>query len=216
MSNCEETSVWIIQHDNLDRGFRQLIDWLQRAGMTNINVIDNASTYEPLLEYYQSMKGVQLLRQSENLGHEAFWKLNYHLHQTERFIVTDPDIVPGDDCPLDLVHRMHQVMDRYGAKVGPGLRIDNMHDKYFKRDFQLDWESQFWVDQVPHGEGYWSLIDTTFALYEPGWGHWPDAKHIRLGPPYLVNHIPWMEDSTVPNEEREFYKEHALPGINNC
>ena len=211
----KDTPCYIVNFCNLDRGFRRLVDWLLRAGMTNITVIDNNSTWPPLLEYYQTMKGITLLRQSENLGHEAFWKLGYHQYQTERFIVTDPDIVPDEHCPLDLVYRMHQIMDRYKAKVGPGLRTDNMHPNYFKHDFQIDWEQQFLANPTPRKEGHWALIDTTFALYEPGWGHWPE-KCIRLGPPYLANHIPWMEDSAVPNAEREFYKEHALPGVNHC
>ena len=217
MKDWHATPVWIIQRNNLDRGFRGLIEWLQRAGMTDITILDNASTWPPLLEYFQTMKDVKLIHQSENLGHEVFWKLNYHLHQSGRFIITDPDVVPTPDCPLDLVYHMHQIADQYApAKVGPGLRIDNMHPNYFKREFQQDWEAQFWENPTPCEKGFEALLDTTFALYEPGWERWPPAKCIRLAPPYLMNHIPWMEDSTVPNEEREFYKATCLPGINHC
>jgi hypothetical protein len=42
--------------------------------MTGIAVIDNASTWEPLLRYYET-SGLTILNRTQNLGQDAFWKL---------------------------------------------------------------------------------------------------------------------------------------------
>ena len=217
MDNWKDTSIWIVNYNNFTRGFQRLVEWLQSAGMTNVTVIDNHSTWPPLLEYYQTMKDVTLLRQSENRGHEVFWKLGYHLQQKERFIVTDPDVVPSDCCPKDLIRKMHEVAERIpSAKVGPALRIDNLPDHYRLKDLMLRSECGYWDEskRIPHGDAFFAAIDTTFALYEPGAAKW-DGVHIRLDFPYVVNHVPWYDDSSQPNEERDYYKATVLPGISH-
>ena len=39
---CSRDRVWCL---------RRLVDWLERAGHERIVIVDNASTYEPLLDY---------------------------------------------------------------------------------------------------------------------------------------------------------------------
>jgi hypothetical protein len=211
-----DTPVYIISFNNLDRGFRRLVEWLQSADMKNIKVIDNHSTWEPLLRYYETLNGVELLLQPENLGHEVFWRLGYQNHQVGRYIVTDPDVVPAEGCPRDLVRKMHEVSNRYSnAKVGPGIRIDNLPDHYFQKDYMRRCECRYWDESARVGpDCFDAAIDTTFALYEPGAGKW-DGKHFRLDFPYVVEHIPWYDDSSKPNPEREFYKATVIPGVSH-
>ena len=187
--NWHDTPIYIISRDRLDLGLRQLIEWLRRAEMTSITIIDNASTYQPLLDFYNSpaMDGINLIRRDDNLGHEVFWRLDYHLHQPGRFIVTDSDVVPDKDCPLDLVRRMHEVADRFpgGAKVGPAIRIDNLPETFALRDHMRFCESDYWVRKYPEGDSWNAAIDTVFAIYESGWTRWPLAEqggvpHARL------------------------------------
>jgi len=214
MEDWKSTPIYITNFNNLERGFRKLVNWLWDAGMTNIAVIDNASTWEPLLCYYKT-SGLNIINRTSNLGHDAFWKLN--IVQNTRFIVTDPDVVPDANCPADLVRKMHEVADRYApAKVGPGLRIDNLPDHYHRKQLMLDSEVNYWTRKTADNDSYFALIDTTFALYNPGWGIWPSATHIRLDFPYVMEHLPWYEDSNAINEERDFYKRTALPGISNA
>jgi len=217
MDNWKATPIFIIQRNNLTRGFQRLVEWLQSAGMTNITVIDNASTWAPLLAYYKTLCDVRIMMLPENHGHDVFWKLGWHLHQTERFIITDPDVVPDGGCPKDLVLKMHMVADRYKpSKVGPGIRIDNLPDHYHLKQLMLDSEMGYWqeADRIPLRDGFFARIDTTFALYEPGAEKW-DGAHIRLDFPYVVEHVPWYDNSSQPNEEREFYKATVAPGISH-
>ena len=218
-----DTPVFINNFNRLEIGFRDLLFWLRRAGMTKIVVIDNASTYSPLLDFYVSfaMKGIQLLRVSTNLGPEAFWRLDLHLQQTGPFIVTDPDVVPDYQCPYDLVRKMHEVADRYApAKVGPAIRIDNIPACYAQRDYMRMCEADYWVRKYKEGDCWNAAIDTTFALYSAGWTRWPLAEaggvqHVRLDFPYVVNHVPWFEDSAKPSAEALYYRAHVAPGFSS-
>ena len=219
-----DTPVFINNFCNLDRGFRDLLAWLKRAGMTSICVIDNASQYQPLLDFYDSsaMDGIQIIHAGANLGPEAFWCLDLHLKQHTRFIVTDPDVVPDPLCPLDLVGKMHEVADRFpgGAKVGPAIRIDNIPEHFAQRDHMRVCESDYWLRRYPEGDCWNGAIDTTLALYEPTWTRWPLAEqggvpHVRLHFPYVVNHVPWFEESAHPSEETKYYRSHVAPGFSS-
>ena len=214
--NWQDTPIFVISFNRVT-ALRQLVGWLRRAGMTSITIIDNHSTYLPLIEYYKTLDGVQMIMLPQNEGHDVFWNRGYHLHQTTRFIVTDPDVVPDLHCPLDLALKMHQVADRIPfSKVGPGLRIDNLPDHYHLKDLMLRSECGYWDEskRMPHGDAFFAQIDTTFALYEPGAGKW-DGVHIRLDFPDVVEHLPWYDDSSQPNEERDFYGATVLPGISH-
>jgi glycosyltransferase involved in cell wall biosynthesis len=209
------TPIYLNVFNNLNRGFKGLIEWLQLSGEENIIIIDNNSTYEPLLEYYETLP-YEIIRSSQNLGHEAFWKLG--INPTEQFILSDPDVVPDKNCPKDLVRKMIEVSDRYGtAKVGPGIRIDNLPDHYHLKDLMLRSECRYWDEsaRTPEGDSFFADIDTTFALYQPEWGRWPPAKHVRLDFPYVVEHVPWYLPSNEYHEEREYYKNTVLPGISH-
>jgi hypothetical protein len=227
-----DTPLFVNSRDRLDLGLRDLLAWLRRAGMTNLCVIDNASTYPPLLDFYASpaMSGIQLLRAGANLGHEALWRLDLHLlpavQSFGRFIYTDSDIVPDPSCPLDLVRKMHEVADRArfqpagGAKVGPALRIDDLPACYAERDHMRECESDYWLRRYPEGDCWNAAIDTTFALYQAGWTRWPLADqggvpHVRLDFPYVARHVPWYSDSANLSEEERYYRAHVEGGYSS-
>jgi len=217
MDNWRNTPIFIVNYNNLTRGFQRLVEWLESAEMTNVTIVDNHSTWEPLLAYYKTVCEMKVLFMPENYGHEVFWKLGYHHFQTERFIVTDPDVVPAAGCPKDLVLKMHMVADRYKpAKVGPGIRIDNLPDSYGLKDLMLRSECRYWDEaaRMSPGDCFQAAIDTTFALYEPGANKW-DGAHFRLDFPYVVEHVPWYIPSAEDHAERDFYKATAIPGMSH-
>lgn len=204
----QDTPVYIVNRNNLTRGFRDLVSWLQRIGMTDIIVLDNYSEFEPLLDFYKTLDHVHRL--SMNYGPYVFWEMLLHRNRQTRFIVTDPDVVPSADCPDDLIERMHEAMDReHVGKVGPSLRIDNLSDHYARKDEVIAWEKQFWLHPAIGQGAYHADIDTTFALYQPHSECRPAGHTLRLAPPYSVEHRPWYEDSANPSEEAQYYRSHA-------
>jgi hypothetical protein len=207
--NWQDTPVYITNFNNLERGFARLIEWLLDAGLLNITIIDNASTWEPLLEYYSWLpdfvEDIRIIRNDVNRGPYALWEMGL-VPADSRFILTDPDVVPDASCPSDIVRIMHEAMDSLPAspcKVGPSLRIDDLPSQH---QHIWDWEIQFWKKPIVAGmyAAYEALIDTTFALYQPGSQAWPaEGTHYRLAPPYVFRHLPWYETST--SEERDYY-----------
>lgn len=215
-SHWRDTPIYIPNRNNLERGFRRLVEWLQAAGMTRIVIIDNGSTYPPLLEYYRRFtarrprgQGVEVHFALRNLGPNAPWAARQYLGlapPSMRFVVTDPDVVPAPECPLDLVRQLHATADYYrGAKVGPALRIDNLPDSYARKREVLAWEKQFWTRRAC-GNCFQADIDTTFALYGADSPRWPPQPQYRLDWPYVIEHVPWYEDSAAQIPERDFYR----------
>jgi hypothetical protein len=223
-SDYRDVPIFINNFNRLDIGFRDLLVWLQRAGQRSIAVIDNNSTYKPLLQFYDSgaMTGIQLIRSAENLGHEAIWKLGLHNRADGLpFIYTDPDVVPDHQCPLDLVRKMCEVFVRYApCKVGPAIRIDDIPATFDQRDHMRFCESDYWLRRYPEGDCWNAPIDTVFAVYACGWGRWPLAdqggvQHVRLDFPYVVRHIPWYSQSDNLSAEERYYRAHVENGYSS-
>jgi hypothetical protein len=189
----------------------ELLDYLERAGCEQIHLLDNDSTYPPLLEYYEQTPH-SVIRLGENVHRRTFWEngLLDELGVRGRYVFTDPDLVPIEECPLDAIDYFGEVLDRYPGyeKVGFGLKIDDLPDHFRLKSEVLTWEARFWQRLVAP-RLYEARIDTTFALYR-GPEHAPEAA-IRTGYPYVVRHTSWYLDSADPPEEHRYYIEHARP-----
>jgi hypothetical protein len=199
---------------------KKLIDRLTEMKQERIVVIDNQSTYEPLLQYYHQEIGKQfdLILMPKNYGHDV-WKIifkdmtfimKYRLN-LDPFIYTDCDVVPSEECPLDFAQRFNEILARYSsvAKVGFSLRIDDLPDSFEAKQRLIRWESQFWKNKIYDHQIkidlYPAPIDTTFACcrpnISPGW-----TRHsVRTGSPYLARHLPWYIDSGNLSEEDRYY-----------
>ena len=186
-----------------------LIDYLERAGQDRIYLLDNDSAYPPLLHYLDKSPH-EVIRLGRNLGRLAPWEGDVfeELGIKDRFVFTDPDIVPGEDCPLDAVEYFAEVLDRYPDrdKVGFGLRIDDLPDGYPFKSEVVTWESQFWR-QTLAPRLYEAPIDTTFALYRAPTQH-DLGRALRTGYPYVAHHRPWYLFDPLPEDEA-FYRSRA-------
>jgi Glycosyl transferase family 2. len=198
--------VIINNFNRLDCLIRQ-IKWLEDAGMSNIYIVDNASTYPPLLEYYKICP-YTVFRLSENVGHTALWDTHLFMwFKDQYYILTDPDIIPVEECPLNAVSYFYEILKRYPdiTKVGFGLKIDDLPDHNPRKQEVIDWETKFWENEVEPGL-YKSKIDTTFALYRPNVRGQQWDTTLRTGGKYVARHLPWYEDPTQPSEEEVYFK----------
>jgi hypothetical protein len=189
---------------------RDLITWLEQQGQQNIWLCDNDSTYPPMVEFLRSTPHHVRLN-GLNLGHRAPWLsgLVTELGLDSHFIVTDPDVVPSQECPADVLDLFYNTLNQYPAidKVGFILRLDDLPQHYAHRDDVILWESQFWKNVHPSGF-FIAEIDTTFAMYRPG-EHHQNNHALRSAPPYTARHMPWYQDSDHPTDEQTYYLEHA-------
>lgn len=187
---------------------RRLIDFLTLRGYTNIYIIDNHSSYPPLLKWYEDCPH-NVIRLKENVGYLSFSKTNIHkMFADQYFVYTDPDVLPAEECPDDFLEHFYNLLQRYpqAVKVGFSLKIDDLPDCFADKKTVIAWESRFWEKQLEPGV-YDADIDTTFALYRPNVsvGSGPRGLRIRTGGNYTARHLPWYIDSAAPSEEDRYY-----------
>jgi hypothetical protein len=191
-----------------------LLSWLERAGHTRIHLVDNGSTYPPLLAFYKTTT-YRVVALDANLGSRAPWEsgLIDDIAADDFYVVTDPDIVPVPECPPDAVAHFHSLLDRYPdrIKVGFGLKIDDLPTRYRHSAEVQGWEERYWRTEIEPGV-YDADIDTTFALYRPG-APVEVGPGLRTGEPYLARHTGWYVNSRRLGAEERYYRRHALGSV---
>lgn len=195
-----------------------LINWFEKCGYgERIYLIDNDSTYEPLLEYYKSTSH-NVIKTGGNHGHLAPWTLNIIQEKAkdEYYIVSDPDVLPIEECPLDAIAYFRHILNKYPdrTKVGPNLKIDDIPDCYHLKNNVIKHESQYLHWHSPEPGLIFAPIDTTLALYKPNAGQ-DFSYSIRTHYPYMARHTPWYIDSENLTEEEKHYRSRLNPGITN-
>lgn len=202
--------IIIINYNRLG-DLKKLVASLLYHKHKRIVIIDNNSTYPPLLEYYKDIeKSVTIERMDKNYGHLVFWtnKEIYKKYSSGYYVVTDSDIIPNDNLPADYMECMLKVLDAHKnvIKVGFALRIDDIPDYYVYKDKVLEKEREYW--KKPIGDNlYLTVIDTTFALYPPqyqyGYGNF--ITGIRIAGNYTARHGGWYIDKENMTDEEIFY-----------
>ncbi len=189
---------------------QKLVNWLLEAGYRHIYLLDNASTYLPLRDYYTHIcrdPRVVLVQLPANLGHQAIWQSGV-LHQLDirtPYVYTDPDTVPIESCPRGILARFYQLLRKYPFvdKVGAGLMIDDLPLDQSGRALEHSY------CQVPvEEEVFFAPRDTTFALYAPVY-HYTNFMSLRTGGRMLVRHMPWYLDRAHLPEDEQYYINHA-------
>jgi len=199
----------IINNFNRLDSMKKLIESLEKRGYTNIFIIDNLSTYPPLIEYYKTCR-YTVFQLDRNIGWKALWKSGiYKKFRNDFFVYTDSDVVPIEECPDDFLLFFLKTLKKYklAQKVGFSLKIDDLPDCFAMKKEVILWERQFF--QRKRDEFlYLAPIDTTFALYRP-YGKRRHAFYniemYRTAFPYMARHLPWYIDSENPDEENLYY-----------
>jgi hypothetical protein len=171
----------------------------------NIILIDNASTYPPLVKYLETVP-YKIIYLEKNYGSYALWSAGIVDPATypSYYVYTDPDIIPIPECPNDIIEYLISILEKYpdALKAGIGLRIDNLPDTEIGNKAR-EWERSWW--NAPLGNNlYTACLDTTFSVYRPN-GATGHQIGIRTGHPYMAEHTTWYEDFTNLSEELKYY-----------
>lgn len=212
--------IMILNKDRLDP-LKQLIGSLQIRGYTNIAVIDNKSTYPPLLEWYEhSAKTITIFHNRVDAtfyDNSTFYRLAAESQispfkeiMQNYYINTDSDVVLEDSVPHDFVEHMFEVSQQFPEmdKIGLGLKINDLPYTPHGRGI-LKTEAPYWMSKIPHDnyELYRAPVDTTFALYGPNKPALWSEKSIRMCGKYLIRHLPWYYDNdNLPPDELHYIK----------
>jgi len=200
----------IINNFNRLASLKLLIEFLEGRGYKNITVIDNDSTYPPLLDYYKQCS-VKVIHLNANLGHLAFWKSGlYKGYRWNYFVYTDPDVVPIEQCPANFLGYFRKLLTKYRGidKAGFGIKIDDLSESFHLKESVVEYEKKYWRHEVEQNV-FQAAIDTTFALYRPFSNRLQDEVYtlpaLRVGHPYLLRHMPWYVNSDALSEEDQYY-----------
>jgi glycosyltransferase involved in cell wall biosynthesis len=204
----------IINNFNRVGYLKKLLESLEKRGYSNIHIIDNFSTYPPLLEFYDTC-GYNIFRLKKNLGAYALWKSGLiKKFNKDYFVYTDSDVVPLEECPDDFLLFFLNTLKRhkYASKAGFSLKIDDIPDCFTPKKAVIDHEQTFSRFFISEESVYYAPIDTTFALYRPrtSWKHANyNIEIYRTAYPYMARHLPWYLDSDNPDEETLYYLDTA-------
>lgn len=174
-------------------------------------IVDNASSYEPLLEWYET-RPCEIIRQPGNIGHLGPWSQGIvEKYGKEGYVVTDPDLdISG--VPTDVLEVLGEGLKRYQhvVKAGLSLEIEDLPDSPLGNEAKA-WERQFWRCANDGKKFYFAALDTTFALYRGNYLHHNPMflSGLRAFRPYTARHLPWYMTKENITEEERFYKEHS-------
>lgn len=193
-----------------------LLDWLASVNNCDeVYLIDQASTYPPLLAFYDDTPHTVI--RTGNIGHRVGWLSGILRERVagRRFIYTDPDVLPVEDCPPDALERMADLLRRRPdvPKCGFSIKIDDLAP--WIADRSIAWEERYWRNWHEAEQAYYAPIDTTFAMYNPQHAKRFRYPAYRLPPPYSIRHLPWYVTPETMDAEERYYVEHADTRFSN-
>jgi len=190
---------------------KKLVEDLLELNTQEIWIIDNASTYPPLLEWYQHVpEQVKVLRY-HNGGHLALWSLGVINNVSEEWVFyTDSDIELNPSMPKDYQRVMLEAALHYGYnKVGLALALDDIPEYYWLRAQVLRNEGRWWLNSLAP-DVYVADTDTTFNLNRKV----DQYSSIRLAGDFTCKHVPWYIDINNLDPEEQYYYDHHDMGFN--
>ena len=207
VKNYKEIPI-VINNRNRLYFLKKLLNFLLENQYTNIIILDNQSTYLPLIEFYKNIN-CPVIRLQYNYGYLALWKSQlFEKLKNNYYVYTDPDVIPISNCPHDFLDFFLDSLNthKYLEKIGFGIKINDLEVNNIDKKNIISNENKFWKKKLSNSNLYIAPIDTTFALYKPGTfgGYWLNSA--RSDYPYLIHHLPWYDDTDI--EEDIFYKKN--------
>lgn len=197
----------IINNFNRLSTTKKLVEDLKHLGYTNLHILDNASTYSPLLGYYSTNPCV-----IKKLDQNLLWLAVYNSGYINEFLdypwiaYTDSDIQLNPDTPHNFIDILIEKAEKYGRpKAGLALRIDDLPDNEYANHFRT-WEKKYWEKELEPGV-YDAHIDTTFCVIKPGTPF--DYSAVRVAGNFTAVHVPWYTDFNNLPEEEQYYLESS-------
>jgi len=196
---------------------QEQVSALKSKGYHNITIIDNQSTYPPLLEWYKD-SGLDVFHNdvTENSCH-AFRDLVLMQHPkfveitSNWYVFNDSDIIPLDTVPDNFINDLIDFAKRHNkSKVGMSIKIDDLDLSYPLNAWVHSYESSYWTNAIIDGdiELYPHPIDTTFAVHAPNTIPTWSNDTLRVGEPYIVKHAPFYYNPEALPDDEKYYLEH--------
>lgn len=182
---------------------RKLANDLHKLGYTNIHILDNCSTYIPLLDWYAICPYIvkKLDNNQEFLSVYNSGYINEFIKEPW-IVYTDSDIELNPNTPKDFISTIIEKTEKHGkTKGGLSLRIYDLPDNTYA-NYYRNWETKYWKDEIEENV-YDACIDTTFCVIKPGLPF--DYQAIRIAGDMEAIHRPWYVQWDNLSEEELYY-----------
>lgn len=186
---------------------KKLADDLYNLGYTNIHILDNQSTYPPLLDYY-TICPYKVVLLDANMEQLAIYNSGYinNFINLPWVVYSDPDIALSSTIPENFIQILIEKAEKYGHnKAGLALGLDGLPDNDYANHYR-NWEQRYWRQELEK-DVYEAHVDTTFCIIKPG--HCFDYRAIRVAGNMTARHVPWFVDFNNLDEEEKYYLEHS-------
>ena len=208
----KETVPAYIINKNVYENLKPLIKDMKRIGCWPVVIIDNDSTYPPLLDFYKTLTDILVIDNGICTSRDSFRVVDSE-HLCQPYVLTDSDL-DLSSVPDDVIEVLKKGLRKYpwSIKVGLSLEINNIPDYYPYKNKVIEWESRFWKNRLD--SSFWKAdIATTFALYR-GIGVIPTKfeNSIRVDRPYTAKHRPWYIDPDNMTEEYKYLLSKPIVG----
>lgn len=204
--------VFILSRDRMS--VQHVIEWFEKAeGVERIAILDHATTYEPLLAYYESIQGTHQIYESQvDDPYTQFVAACRRLvNGMGRFMIVDCDML-FTGCPTNLIPYCMEALDRYDdvLKCGPGLWVTDLPPTLPCLKQVLATELQWWVKPISLDPTWFEAnLDTTCALHDADRAMRKVGRFMRSDSPYMIRHLTWyLNPANVPEDELYYYR-HA-------
>jgi len=178
----KQTPIIVINRDRMY--VRRFVIQMHAMGYFNIYILDNWSTYKPLLAFYRTGAAwVCMLK--HNFGSRVLWEAGPRMYwsKTQSFesyidtnylvyVYADGDCVFTADTPHYWLYTFYRLMVAYNvAKVGPSLLYDDIPSTYPARQDVWDFMGMTANKRnsrkrpTTSKDVFYTWIDTTLALY---------------------------------------------------
>ncbi len=198
----------IINNRDLLEWPRRMVERLERLpGVAEIVILDNGSSYRPLMAWYRTIPHRVLFL--ENLGHTAPWTSGVlDTIGTDLYVVTDPDL-DLSALPDDTLAHLAGLLERHPSlgKVGLSLATDGIPAESPYRDHVAKYE-RLPQERASGPEGLIAMpVDTTFALHDRRTLREYKICGMRTPAPYVARHEPWHV--VKPEGDFAYYLDHV-------
>lgn len=186
---------------------KNMAEFISKNKNVDVYIIDNNSTYEPLLEWYKECP-YKVIHMGGNYGHTVFWdKGLYNEYVKEGYYILSDSDLDLSSIPDDWLEVLLEGLDKYTyAKVGFSLETDDLPESHFRAEI-VAWESQFKVPKARKLNDLYTEahIDTTFSLHRTN--EHGIYSSIRVNKPYTAKHIPWYytDFDALPDDEKYYF-----------
>lgn len=205
--------IFIINRDRLTT-LKGMIDYLSKESRVEIIVVDNGSTYEPLLDYYKTSaftNKAKVMLMGKNYNYKVCWEQDL-VPKNDNYIITDSDLIL-DNIPSNWLDKMLYGLFKYPRinKIGFSLSLDNIPNSNPLKVDILSHELKFWNTRID-ADFFLAPVDTTFAIYRAGYNY-HFYESFRMDKPYTAIHSPWLLTKEIMTDEDRYYFKNIDKGI---